>query len=72
MNKPQVGEIYQHFKGNIIKIIAIGIHTETKEEMVVYEHDNDIWIRTMEMFLSKVDNEKYANVKQENQFKKIS
>ena len=72
MNKPQVGEIYQHFKGNIIKIIAIGIHTETKEEMVVYEHDNDIWIRPMEMFLSKVDHEKYPNVKQEYRFKKIS
>lgn len=72
MNKPQVGEIYQHFKGNIIKIIAIGIHTETKEEMVVYEHDNDIWIRPMEMFLSKVDHEKYPDVKQEYRFKKIS
>ena len=72
MNKPQVGEIYQHFKGNIIKIIAIGIHTETKEEMVVYEHDNDIWIRPMEMFLSKVDREKYPDVKQEYRFKKIS
>ena len=72
MNKPQVGEIYQHFKGNVIKIIAIGIHTETKEEMVVYEHDNDIWIRPMEMFLSKVDREKYPDVKQEYRFKKIS
>lgn len=72
MNKPQVGEIYQHFKGNIIKIIAIGIHTETKEEMVVYEHDNYIWIRPMEMFLSKVDREKYPDVKQEYRFKKIS
>lgn len=71
MNKPQVGEIYQHFKGNIIKIIAIGIHTETKEEMVVYEHDNNIWIRPMEMFLSKVDHKKYPNIKQEYRFKKL-
>lgn len=71
MNKPQVGEIYQHFKGNIIKIIAIGIHTETKEEMVVYEHDNNIWIRPMEMFLSKVDHKKYPDIKQEYRFKKL-
>ena len=71
MNKPQVGEIYQHFKGNIIKIIAIGIHTETKEEMVVYEHDNNIWIRPMEMFLSKVDHKKHPDIKQEYRFKKL-
>lgn len=71
MNKPQVGEKYQHFKGNIIKIIAIGIHTETKEEMVVYEHDNNIWIRPMEMFLSKVDHKKYPDIKQEYRFKKL-
>ena len=71
MNKPQVGEKYKHFKGNIIEIIAIGKNTENLEEMVVYNHDGEIWIRPLEMFMSKVDKEKYPNVEQEYRFQKI-
>ncbi len=71
MNKPIVGEIYKHFKGNIIKIIAVGKNTETLEEMVVYEHNNDVWIRPISMFMSKVDKEKYPDVKQDYRFEKV-
>ena len=51
MNKPQVGEKYRHFKGMEITILAIAKDTETLEEMVVYEHDGENWVRPMEMFL---------------------
>ena len=68
MNNPKKGEIYRHFKGNVITILEIAKHTETLEEMVVYMHDGEIWVRPMEMFLSKVDHEKYPDVKQKYRF----
>ena len=68
--KLEVGKIYKHFKGMEVKIIAIAKHTETLEEMVVYEELNDhqFWVRPMNMFLSKVDKEKYPEVEQEYRF----
>lgn len=69
--KPQKNEKYRHFKGNIITILEVGKNTETLEEMVVYEHDDEVWIRPLEMFLSKVDKEKYPDVEQEYRFEKI-
>ena len=71
MNNPKKGEIYRHFKGNVITILEIAKHTETLEEMVVYMHDGEIWVRPMEMFLSKVDHEKYPDVNQEYRFEKV-
>lgn len=40
-------------KQTTYKVIAIGIHTETKEEMVVYVslQDNKTWIRPLKMFI---------------------
>lgn len=69
--KPQKNEKYRHFKGNVITILEVGKNTETLEEMVVYEHDDEVWIRPLEMFLSKVDKEKYPDVEQEYRFEKI-
>lgn len=71
MNNPIAGEKYRHFKGNVIEIIAVGKNTEDLSSMVVYKHDGDIWIRPLDMFLSKVDKEKYPDVKQEYRFEKI-
>ena len=71
MNKPKVGEVYRHFKGNVITILAIAKHTESLEEMVVYDHDGEIWVRPFSMFLEKVDKEKYPNVEQECRFELI-
>jgi hypothetical protein len=68
--KLEVGKIYKHFKGMEVKIIALAKHTETLEDMVVYEElsDHNIWVRPKEMFLSKVDKEKYPDVKQDYRF----
>ena len=62
---PQVGDVYKHFKGMEVYIVALSVHTETNEPLVVYKHGDDIWARPLEMFLSKVDKEKYPNVTQE-------
>lgn len=64
--KPIKGEIYKHFKGNLYEILAIAKHTETMEEMVVYKEveGEATYARPLEMFVSKVDKEKYPEVLQ--------
>lgn len=71
MRKPKKNEKYRHFKGNIITVLEIAKNTETLEEMVVYEHDGEIWVRPMEMFISEVDHEKYPDVEQTYRFELI-
>ena len=42
--------------------------------MVVYKNFSDpsqVWVRPLDMFISKVDSEKYPDVKQEFRFKRI-
>lgn len=49
--------IYKHFKGHTYKVIGIGKHSETLEEMVVYintEDADDIWLRPQKMFLENI------------------
>lgn len=66
---PRKGEKYKHFKvGKIVTIIGISRHTETEEISVVYEYEEHIWNRPLEMFMSEVDREKYPNVKQRYRF----
>ena len=67
------GEKYRHFKGMIVEILEIAKDSETLEDMVVYKHTdtNEIWVRPLSMFLSKVDKEKYPDVKQEYRFERV-
>lgn len=58
--------VYQHFKGGTYTTIMQAMHTETGETLVIYQNDqNDIFARPLEMFLSRVDKEKYPDASQE-------
>lgn len=69
----QPGDTVQHFKSGFYKIVAIGTNTETEEKMVVYQSlkNKRVWIRPYEMFISKVDRDKYPNAYQPYRFIKV-
>lgn len=72
MQEINVHGIYRHFKGDYYIVEGIGIHSETKEKYVIYRglygDTEKVYLRPYDMFLSKVDREKYPNVKQEYRF----
>lgn len=62
------GQIYRHFKGDTMEIVAVAKHSETLEDMVVYKHNDTVWVRPYAMFIEKVDKNKYPNCTQEYRF----
>lgn len=49
---------YRHFKGNEYLVLHIAKHSETLEDMVVYQAlygEFGIWIRPLDMFLEQVE-----------------
>lgn len=71
MNQIKINGIYKHFKGNYYLVIDIATYSETEESVVIYRElygEHKLWVRPVSMFLSKVDHEKYPEVKQEYRF----
>ncbi len=61
MSKEKIvpGGIYQHYKGKKYKLLNVVRHSETLEELVLYEtlYENELgrfWVRPKEMFVEEV------------------
>ena len=72
------GDIVKHFKRDMIddkakdqnmylyKVLAVGTHTETKEQMLVYQalyYPFGIYIRPLEMAMEEITEEDYPEIK---------
>ena len=71
MEKLKLKRVYRHFKGDYYLTEDLAFDSETGEELVIYRKlygDGSLWVRPRDMFLSKVDREKYPDCTQEDRF----
>ena len=56
MQEITIGKKYRHYKGNVYEVIALAKHSETGEDMVVYQNvkKGDVWVRPKSMWNEKI------------------
>ena len=50
--------LWKHFKGNLYRVMYVALHSETGEEMVVYQAlygQRGMWVRPASMWLEHVE-----------------
>lgn len=59
---------YRHYKGTIYDVLALGVHTENEELLVIYaDSEKRIWVRPHKMFIENV----IINGKEQKRFEYI-
>lgn len=59
----EVGKIYRHYKGKLVKVVCKGLDSETKEEIIAIEEleesqgypKGQIWFRNSKNFFDEVN-----------------
>ena len=54
----KINSVYKHYKGNYYKVIGVAKHTETLEDLVVYQAlygDKSVWCRPKSMWNEEVE-----------------
>lgn len=79
----QPGDIVQNFKREttdlsdqryLYQILGTAVHSETGEKLMIYQAlypPFGLWARPLDMFLGRVDKEKYPGIQQEYRFEKV-
>lgn len=72
--KPETGGFYRHFKGGLYQVRCTATHSESSEEVVVYQAmypPYQTWVRPLDLFMGPVDHDKYPGVQQEWRFVRV-
>ena len=55
--------LYRHFNGNLYRLLYVANHSETLEEMVVYQAlygEQGIWVRPASMWNEHIERDGYS------------
>lgn len=67
----EINGLYEHYKGFRYKVITVARHSETLEELIVYQAlygEEGIWVRPLAMFLEDIE----VNGQLQPRFKRIN